>query len=88
MTVPNGIFYLVRSCGFGEKWCSWKTHYISSVCFSVLVNGNTSSFFSSSRVLRQGDPLSPFVFFIIMEALRECFLLLLIEFSLRLFFGV
>jgi hypothetical protein len=34
------LLYLLRRCGFGEKLCSWITHCISSVRFSVLVNDN------------------------------------------------
>ena len=37
--------------------------------FSILVNGTSSGFFQSSRVLRQGGPLSPYLFVIVMEAL-------------------
>jgi hypothetical protein len=37
------------------------------------VNGTLSGFFSSSRGLRQGDLLSPLLFVIVMEALRELF---------------
>jgi hypothetical protein len=62
------LMYLLRRCGFGEKWCSWIQHCITSVRFSVLINGIPSGFFGSSRGVRQGDPLSSFLFVLVMEA--------------------
>jgi hypothetical protein len=41
------------------------------VQFSILINGTPSRFFSSSRGLKHGDPLSLLLFVEVMEALSR-----------------
>jgi hypothetical protein len=62
------LLYPQRRCGFGQKWCSWIAFCISPTSFFVLINGLLAGFFNSSRGVRQRDPLSPFLFVIVMEA--------------------
>jgi hypothetical protein len=67
----NFLLYLLRRCGFGEKWCLWIKQCISTARFSVLINGVLSGFFGSSRGVLQGDPLSPFLFVMVLEAFSK-----------------
>ena len=62
------LIYLLRRCGFSEKWRKWIYFCVSSIHFSILVDGSSCGFFPSSRGIRQGDPFSPMLFVIVMEA--------------------
>lgn len=59
---------MMMGMGFGDTWREWISFCISTVRFSVMINGEPTGFFSSSQGLRQGDPLSPLLFILVMEA--------------------
>ncbi|XP_059445313.1 uncharacterized protein LOC132177112 [Corylus avellana] len=65
------VLYLLHRCGFGGRWRAWIEWCIKTVRFSILVNGSPKGFFNSSRGIRQGDPLSPLLFVLVMEALSK-----------------
>ena len=63
--------YLLRRCGFLEKWRTWIIWCISTVKFSILLNGTSVDFFGSPRGVCQVDPLSPLLFDIVIVALSH-----------------
>jgi hypothetical protein len=50
------LLYILGRCGFSAKWRQWIFFCISTVRFSILVNGSPCGFFPSYRGLHQGDP--------------------------------
>lgn len=60
--------YMLGRIGIGGRWCSWMYKCISTTSFLVLMNGSPSRLFGTCRRHKQGDPLSPFLFTMVMEA--------------------
>ena len=58
---------VLKELGFPYKFIGWIMRCISSVSYSVLVNGIPSKPFAAKKGLRQVDPMSPFLFALAME---------------------
>nr|GEV36114.1 RNA-directed DNA polymerase, eukaryota, reverse transcriptase zinc-binding domain protein [Tanacetum cinerariifolium] len=64
---------VLKKFGFSNKWCDWIRCCLTSSRGSILVNGSPTEEFQFQNGLKQGDPLSPFLFILIMESLHLSF---------------
>lgn len=60
---------IMRKLGFQEKWISLSMMCVRTVSFSILINGEPKGRITLTKGLRQGDPISSYLFLLCEEGL-------------------
>ena len=61
---------IMEKMGFHPTWIGWIMKCIQKVIYSILVNGEPKGRIIPTRGIRQGDPLSPYLFLLCSEGLN------------------
>jgi len=65
------LFQMLIVLGFHSKWVELIKECVTIVSYLIIVNDDVYGFFKPTRGIRQGDPLSPYLFLFCMEVLTR-----------------
>lgn len=65
------LLQLLEHLGFGRRWRNLTANLLGTSSTRVLLNGMSGPFINHKRGLRQGDPLSPMFFILVLDVLNS-----------------